>query len=148
MRTMRRMMLTIAVLMGLSTTVFAHGHRWRDASGDEPPKSFREGYAHGIKRFDDGFVFFPGAEIGLGSGALSASLGINLGYKYGFFFAGTSLKGQVVNIDRVNYRFMPLTLNVSGLSVSLIPETGNDQNRKKLKGQSIGLGLGGKLSFA
>jgi len=147
MKALKWMVSSLTLWLVLSSTALAFGHHWRDASGDERPASFREGYGHGMKRIDDGFLVFPGLEIGAGSGALTASLGVNLGYKRGYFFAGTALKGQVVNIDRTNYRFMPLTLNISGLSVSVIPETGNDQNDKKLKGQSIGIGFGGKLSF-
>ena len=52
------------------------------------------------------------------------------------------------NIDRVNYTFMPLTLNIMGLSMSVIPETSNSVNDKTLKGQSIGFAMGGKLSFS
>lgn len=95
----------------------------------------------------DGWLVFPAAEIGMGSGTLSASLGVSLGYRSGHFMLGTSLRGQVVNIDRVNYQFMPYTINVSGLSYSLIPETGNSQNNKTLRGQSLGIGMGGKLTF-
>ena len=132
----------------ISTSAYAHGHHWYDASGDEMPESFHHGFSKKMGEIDDGLICFPGAEIGTGSGALTASLGINVGVKYGLFFAGTAFKGQVVNIDHVNYRFMPATLNIMGLSYSVIPETSNSQNDKKLKGQSIGFGLGGKLTFS
>ena len=140
----------MALLTIVASPAFAHSRHWNDcdATGDEMPKSFKRGFSHGMKKIDDGFKVFPGAEIGTGSGALTASVGLNLGYKYGWFFAGTSLKGQVVNIDHVNYQFMPATLNIMGLSYSVIPETANSQNEKKLKGQSIGFGMGGKLSFS
>jgi len=81
----------------------------------------------------------------MGSGVLSGSLGLNIGYKSGLFLIGTSLRGQIVNIDHVNYQFIPLGLNICGLSYSLIPETGNSQNGKKLKGWSVGYAMGGKL---
>ena len=119
-----------------------------DASRDTEVRDWHHGCHESGRFFEDGFKIFPGAEIGVGSGALSASLGVNIGYKSGWFFAGTALKGQVVNIDRVNYRFMPASLNIMGLSMSVIPETGNDQNDKKLTGQSIGFAYGGRIAFA
>ncbi len=138
----------LVVISMFSTTAFGFGyHHDDDGSCDTKPRSFRKGYAEKMDRIDDGFVFFPGLEIGMGSGALSASLGLNLGYKRGLFFAGTALRGQVINIDRVNYQFVPPTLNISGLSVSRIPETENSQNNRTLEGWSVGFGMGGKLSF-
>ncbi|MCP4752552.1 MAG: hypothetical protein GY866_16810 [Proteobacteria bacterium] len=148
MKNLKRLLTFLSVLTVFASPALAHGRHWHDASGDEKPKSFRHGYSHKMKMIEDGFILFPGGEIGMGSGALTASLGVNVGYKYAGFFAGTALKGQVVNIDRVSYRFMPATLNICGLSVSVIPETSNSVNDKKLKGQSIGFGLGGKLSFS
>ncbi len=141
-------MTLLVLIIGFSSSAFAYKRHWRewDASGDHP-KSFREGYERKMKRFDDGFLVFPGAEIGMGSGALSAALGVNVGYKKGLFVVGTALKGQVINIDHVNYSFMPYTLNICGLSYSVIPETSNSQNDKKLKGSFIGYGMGGKLTF-
>ena len=127
---------------------FAHDGFWKDASGDRRPKSFSEGYSRKMKHFKDGVVFFPGAELGLGSGALSASLGVNAGYKSGLFFIGTSLRGQIVNIDKANYQFVPYTINICGLSYSAIPETSNSVNDRKLKGWSIGYAMGGKLTFS
>jgi hypothetical protein len=150
-RKMKKLNLLLALTVFLSVTAsqaFAHDWRWKDASGDEMSKPYHHGYSHKMKKIDDGFIIFPGGEIGAGTGALTASLGVNVGYKYGMFFAGTSLKGQVVNIDHVNYLFMPATLNIMGLSYSVIPETGNSQNDTTLKGQSIGIGMGGKLSFS
>ncbi|MBU2646015.1 hypothetical protein KKI24_15015 [bacterium] len=150
MKNMTLMVALLALIVGFSSSASAYQGHWRerDASGDHYPKSFKEGYEYKMKRFDDGFVLFPGAEIGMGSGALSAAIGLNIGYKSGLFLIGTSLKGQVINIDHVNYAFMPYTLNVSGVSYSMIPETSNSQNDKKLKGWSIGYGMGGKLTFA
>lgn len=144
-------MLSIFLLMtSFSSGVFAHNQHWewQDASGDQPPRSFQDGYERKMKHLEDGFIFFPGAEIGVGSGVLSASLGINIGYKSGLFLIGTSLSGQVVNIDQVNYQFIPVGLNICGLSYSVIPETGNSQNDKKLKGWSVGYAMGGKLTFS
>lgn len=120
----------------------------RDASGDECKPWFCDGDHRDKTIFDNGFIIFPGAEIGGGSDTLTAALSLNLGYKYNKFVIGTSLKGQIVNIDRVNYSFMPYTINISGLSYSVIPETANDQNDKTLKGWSIGLAMGPKLSFS
>lgn len=137
----------IVFISTISTSAFAHWHGGKDASWDARHKSFGEGYSEGMRRFDDGFMFFPGGEIGMGSGALTGALGINVGYKTGLFFIGTSIKGQVVNIDRVNYSFMPYTLNICGLSYSVLPETTNSQNDRKLKGQSIGFAMGGKFTI-
>ena len=148
---MKKFNIIVALTLFLTATAsqaLAHDHHWRDASSDDMPKSFHHGYSHKMKKIDDGFIVFPGAEIGTGSGALTAAMGVNVGYKYRMFFVGTSLKGQVVNVDHVNYLFMPATLNIMGLSYSVIPETTNSQNDKKLKGQSVGFGLGGKLSFS
>jgi len=135
------------LMIAISSNMFAHSRNWgwQDTSGDQHPKSFQEGYERKMSRLEDGFVFFPGAEIGMGSGVLSGSLGLNIGYKSGLFLIGTSLRGQIVNIDHVNYQFIPLGLNICGLSYSLIPETGNSQNGKKLKGWSVGYAMGGKL---
>jgi hypothetical protein len=139
----------LVMIVGFSSAAFAYKGHWheRDASSDHHPKSFRKGFQSKMKRIDDGFLVFPGAEIGMGSGTLSAALGVNMGYKKGSFVIGTALKGQVINIDHVNYTFMPYTLNISGLSYSMIPETSNSQNDKKLKGWMVGYGLGGKLTF-
>ena len=145
------LMLSVFLLMvSISSGVFAHNRHWgwKDASGDQPPRSFQDGYDRKMKHLEDGFIFFPGAEIGVGSGVFSGSLGINMGYKSGLFLIGTSLSGQIVNIDRVNYQFIPIGLNICGLSYSVIPETGNSQNDKKLKGWSIGYAMGGKLTFS
>jgi hypothetical protein len=120
----------------------------KDASGDECRPWFCDEDHRDTKLFDDGFIIFPGAEIGTGSGALTAALSLNLGYKYSKFVIGTSIKGQIINIDRANYSFMPYTINISGLSYSVIPETTNEQNDKKLKGWSIGLAMGPKLTFS
>ena len=149
LKSMLIMSLSLLVLMvGFTSSAMAHKGRWHqwDASGDHP-KSFRDGYERKMKRFDDGFVVFPGAEIGMGSGALSGALGVNFGYKKGLFVVGTALKGQIVNINDVNYSFMPYTLNICGLSYSVIPETSNSQNDKKLEGWQVGYGMGGKLTF-
>lgn len=116
-------------------------------SGDEKSRSFSRRHDFGSKHGEDGWLAFPAVELGMGSGTLSASLGVAFGYKSGHFLIGTSLRGQVVNIDRVNYQFMPYTVNVSGLSYSLIPETTNAQNNKTLRGQTLGIGMGGKLTF-
>ena len=153
MKNVKMLISLIILVAAFSSSAMAHGyrHNWRhygDASGDHYPKSFDKGYESKMKRFDDGFVVFPGAEFGMGSGALSAALGVNFGYKKGLFLIGTSVKGQVINIDHVNYVFMPATLNICGLSYSVIPETSNTHNEKKLKGWSIGYGMGGKLTFA
>jgi len=139
----------IVMLAAFSQGAFAHDHHWDhgDASGDQHPKSFGEGYESAIKHFDDGVIFFPGAEIGFGSGSTSFSLGLNFGYKSGLFMIGTALKGQIVNIDHVNYQVMPLTLNLFGLSFSKFSETSNNQNDKTLRGSSLGFGLKGKLAF-
>ena len=138
------------VIVSFSSGAFAHDHHWdhEEVSGDQRHKSFSEGYESNMKRFDDGFLFFPGGEIGFGSGLRSASLGINIGYKSGLFLIGTSLRGQVVNIDHVNYQALPFTLNIGGLSYSVIPESSNSQNDKKLQSWSLGYGMGGKFAFA
>lgn len=120
----------------------------KDSSDDHHEMSFKKGFSKKMSRIDDGFLIFPGAEVGFGSGALSAAVGLNVGYKYGLFAVGTSLKGQVVNIDRVNYQFVPYVINISGLSYTVIPETSNDQNNRKLKGWAVGMGMGGKLTFS
>jgi hypothetical protein len=147
MKNVKWVVTLLVLISAFSSTAFGFGHYRSDASCDESPRSFSHGYSEKMDQIDDGFVFFPGFEIGMGSGALTTSLGVNIGYKKGLFFAGTSLKGQVVNIDHVNYQFIPASLNISGLSVSRIPETSNSQNEKKLEGWSVGFGLGGKLSF-
>lgn len=138
----------LALLVGFSSSAFAFKRHWhdQDATGDHP-RSFRDGYKKKLSYIDDGFVVFPGAEIGMGSGALSAALGVNLGYKKGMFVVGTALKGQVINIDHVNYTFVPYVLNISGVSYTVIPETSNSRNDKKLEGWMLGYGLGGKLTF-
>ena len=145
MKNFKLMAALLVLIVGVSSSAFAHNHHWDDASGDEIPKSFGKGYAKKMARIDDGFIIFPGAEVGMGSGTLSAAVGLNVGYKYDLFFIGTALKGQVVNVNRVNYQFMPYTVNICGLSYSVIPETGNTQNDKKLKGWSIGYAMGGKF---
>jgi hypothetical protein len=151
MKNVKMLISMFVLVVAFSSSALADGRDWRhgDASGDHHhPKSFGQGYKSKMKRIDDGFIVFPGAEFGMGSGTLSASLGVNFGYKKGLFLLGTAVKGQVVNIDHVNYTFMPATLNICGLSYSVIPETSNAQNDKKLKGWSIGYGMGGKLTFA
>ena len=139
----------LVMLVAFSSGVFAHDHHWNhgDTSGDKRHKSFDEGYESSIKHFDDGFLLFPGGEIGFGTGVKSVSLGVNIGYKSGLFLIGTALRGQIVNIDYVNYQTVPLTLNICGLSYSIIPETSNSQNDKKLQGWLIGYGIGGKMTF-
>ena len=147
---MKKMKWIVALSVFLTVSAsqaFAADWKWKDASGDEIRKAFCDGKPHKKEKMEDGFKFFPAIEIGQGTGASTASLGLSVGYKYGYFFMGTSLRGQVVNIDQVNYQFMPATLNLMGLSYSVIPETPNDQNEKKLKGQSIGFGFYGKLTF-
>jgi len=150
MKKMLFVLTTLLLMVSMSSNMFANNRNWgwQDTSGDQYPKSFQGGYERKMSHLEDGFVFFPGAEIGMGSGALSGSLGVNIGYKSGLFLIGTSLRGQIVNIDHVNYQFIPLGLNICGLSYSLIPETGNSQNDKKLKGWSVGYAMGGKLTFS
>ena len=149
MKKIKMLLPMIVMLVAFSSGAFAHDHHWdhEDASGDYRHKSFGEGYESGIKKFDDGFLLFAGGEIGLGLGVRSASLGLNFGYKSGLFLIGTALRGQIVNIDYVNYQTLPLTLNIGGLSYSVIPETSNSQNDKKLKGWSLGYGGGGTFTF-
>ena len=150
MKKVKLMISMLVLVVAFSSSALAYSRHWNhgDASGDHYPKSFGKGYESKMKRIDDGFIVFPGAEIGMGSGTLSAALGVNLGYKNGLFVIGTALKGQVINIDDVNYQFMPYTLNICGLSYAVIPETSNSQNDKKLKGWALGYGMGGKLTFA
>lgn len=114
----------------------------------DPPQFFSDEYAREMGRSFSGLLIFPGVEIGMGSGTLSAALAINLGFHKGGFVIGTALKGQVINIDRVNYQFMPYTLNIIGVSYSRIPETSNNINQKTLEGWSLGYAKGGKFSFS
>ncbi len=149
---MKKLMLfisTVAIITAFSPNAFAHFKHWddHDASGDYQHKSFGDGYSYEMKQIEDGFIIFPGLEIGVGSGTLSGSLGVNVGYKIGHFLVGTSLRGQVVNIDKVNYQFIPYTINICGLSYSVIPETSNSINDKKLKGWALGYAVGGKFTF-
>ena len=84
----------------------------------------------------------------MGSGTLSAAASNNIGYQIGWLIFGTALKSQVINIDRVNYWFMPNTIKLFGLSYRRIPETGNRVNDKKLEGWSKGYARGAKFTFS
>ena len=97
-----------------------------------PPRFFNGQNDSDSALYYAGVVIFPGIEIGMGLGTLSAAASNNIGYQIGWLIFGTALKSQVINIDRVNYWFMPNTIKLFGLSYRRIPETGNRVNDKKL----------------